>query len=115
MNLIESEAKEAYIAQQSDICLFSDSESKSDTIPLQNSKALSRKKRNAIFHDFSDSEVNKENSTSAHQEKPRRKKFRGNTFQTGLISEIKETNKLIKKLTTKIKNEDSRLIVRPRS
>ncbi len=62
MNFIEREAKEAYVAQQSDRSLFSDSESESDTIPLQNianSKALSRKKYNAVFHDSSDSEVNK--------------------------------------------------------
>ncbi len=97
---MEREAKEA---QQSGGSLFSDSELEIDTIPLQNianSKALSRKKRNAVLYNSSDSEVNKEMSRSAHQEKPRRKKFRGNAFETGLISEIKETNKLIKKLTT---------------
>ena len=87
----------------------------SDVIPLQNlTNRNKRKKRKAsVLQDSSDSEVDHEKENAALQ-KPKHKKPRKQQRTESLPSRsghdaVEETNRLVKKLFSKIKHQESRL------
>ncbi len=102
---------------QSDTNLFSSDESEhstssesemSDVIMLQN---RNKKRKTLILSDLSgDEAAQKENRPKAKTHKKTKTKSRKQQCsESSILLEIKDTNKLIKKLSTKMKHQDSRL------